>query len=99
MIIKIFLFLVSISFSTNSGYTISQNNSKIIYKSILESTGRGTFDTTLQTGWYYVVDLDNSYKRQIQKSKISYFIDPKPDKPEPKRKIPIFMITYTTSVD
>jgi len=77
MIMKIFFFLVSISFLTNCGNAISQNNSKMINKSIADSTG-GIPDTTLQTGWYYVIDLDNGYKRQIKKSQVYYFIDPKP---------------------
>ncbi|MGZ3836730.1 MAG: SecDF P1 head subdomain-containing protein, partial [Mucilaginibacter sp.] len=33
-------------------------------------------DSTLLTGWYYIVDLDNEYKRQLKKSQVYYFIDP-----------------------
>lgn len=32
----------------------------------------------LQTGWYYVVDSNNGYKRLLDKSNEYYFIDPKP---------------------
>lgn len=32
----------------------------------------------LYTGWYYTVDNDNGFKRQLDKSTSTYFIDPKP---------------------
>ena len=32
----------------------------------------------LYTGWYYVVDTPNGYKRQLDKSDIVYYLDPKP---------------------
>jgi preprotein translocase subunit SecD len=34
--------------------------------------------TILYTGWYYVVDSSNSYKRQLDKSEEAYYLDPKP---------------------
>lgn len=34
--------------------------------------------TILYTGWYYIVDTDNSFKRQLDKSTDTFFIDPKP---------------------
>ncbi|MBS1488225.1 MAG: hypothetical protein JST43_11620 [Bacteroidetes bacterium] len=34
--------------------------------------------TILYTGWYYVIDTPNSYKRQLYKSNESYYLDPKP---------------------
>ncbi len=34
--------------------------------------------TVLYTGWYYVVDTPNSYKRQLDKSDEIYYLDPKP---------------------
>ena len=34
--------------------------------------------TILYTGWYYVVDTPNGYKRQLLKSDEVYFLDPKP---------------------
>jgi len=34
--------------------------------------------TTLYTGWYYVVDSSNSFKRQLNKSDETYYLDPKP---------------------
>ena len=34
--------------------------------------------TILYTGWYYIVDTDNGFKRQLDKSTDTFFIDPKP---------------------
>ena len=34
--------------------------------------------TVLYTGWYYVVDTSNGYKRQLDKKDEIYYIDPKP---------------------
>lgn len=34
--------------------------------------------TVLYTGWYYVVDRPNGYKRQLDKSDETYYLDPKP---------------------
>ena len=34
--------------------------------------------TILYTGWYYVVDTPNGYKRQLDKSDETYYLDPKP---------------------
>ena len=34
--------------------------------------------TILYTGWYYVVETPNNYKRQLDKSDETYYIDPKP---------------------
>jgi len=34
--------------------------------------------TILYTGWYYVVDTPNSYKRQLDKSDETYYLDPEP---------------------
>lgn len=34
--------------------------------------------TVLYTGWYYLVDTENGFKRQLDKSTDTFFIDPKP---------------------
>ena len=34
--------------------------------------------TILYTGWYYVVDTPNGYKRQLDKSDETFYLDPKP---------------------
>lgn len=34
--------------------------------------------TVLYTGWYYVVDTPNNFKRQLDKSDEIYYLDPKP---------------------
>jgi preprotein translocase subunit SecD len=35
-------------------------------------------DSTLQTGWYYIVDTANGFKRQLDKDTLFYFINPIP---------------------
>ncbi len=35
-------------------------------------------DSILVTGWYYIIDTDNGFKRQLDKAEEFYFIDPKP---------------------
>ena len=32
----------------------------------------------LYTGWYYIIDTDNGFKRQLNRSTETFFIDPKP---------------------
>jgi len=39
---------------------------------------QNTKDSTLVTGWYYIVDNENGFKRQLDKMEEFYFIDPKP---------------------
>lgn len=34
--------------------------------------------TVLYTGWYYVIDSLNDFKRQLDKSEETYYLDPKP---------------------
>ncbi len=34
--------------------------------------------TILNTGWYYVVDTPNGYKRELDKSDETFYLDPKP---------------------
>ena len=34
--------------------------------------------TYLETGWYYIVDNDNNFQRQLDKSNDTFFIDPRP---------------------
>jgi hypothetical protein len=46
---------------------------------IKDSPGILKHDSTiLYTGWYYVVDSSNGYKRQLDKSAETYYLDPKP---------------------
>ena len=35
-------------------------------------------DSTLATGWYYILETENGFKRQLDKTEEFYFIDPKP---------------------
>ena len=46
-------------------------NLELIYKQNLQ-------DSTLVTGWYYIIDMENGFGRQLDKSDEFYFIDPKP---------------------
>ena len=78
MNIRIFFFLVWTLILTNCGNAIFQKNFKIVNKPISSITDEKNLDTTLQTGWYYVIDFDNGYKRQIKNSQVYYFIDPSP---------------------
>lgn len=46
---------------------------------IKDSPGITKHDSTiLYTGWYYVIDNDNDFKRQLDKSTDTFFLDPKP---------------------
>jgi preprotein translocase subunit SecD len=36
------------------------------------------FEGRLQTGWYYISDSNNTYKRQLDKTEEYYFINPMP---------------------
>ena len=35
-------------------------------------------ESVLATGWYYILENENGFKRQLDKTKEFYFIDPKP---------------------
>ena len=35
-------------------------------------------DSVLATGWYYIIETENGFKRQLDKTEEFYFIDPKP---------------------
>jgi preprotein translocase subunit SecD len=48
-----------------------KSNIDSVYSQILK-------DSILVTGWYYIIDTDNGFKRQLDKSLEFYFIDPKP---------------------
>lgn len=44
----------------------------------LKQTTNQKASTALKTGWYYVLDKENSYSKQLYKSNEKYFIDPHP---------------------
>ncbi|MBL1409905.1 SecDF P1 head subdomain-containing protein [Sphingobacterium faecale] len=60
----------------------SGNNSQVkaddkeIFVSVADTTKHDS--TYLYTGWYYVVDNDSNFKRQLDKTTESFSLDPKP---------------------
>jgi preprotein translocase subunit SecD len=78
MVTKIILLLISIPFLTNCSNKNSQNNFKIIDDSISNRLTKPITDSTLQTGWYYIIETNNGYRRQVGESQVYYFIDPTP---------------------
>ncbi len=78
MVTKISLILISVFLLTNCANTISRNNSKTINESISNGSSKPITDSVLQTGWYYIIDTTNGYKRQLGNSQTYYFIDPNP---------------------
>ena len=69
------LCLLIIFSSCNGQENVRQTDSKInidsVYSQILK-------DSVLVTGWYYILDSGNGFKRQLDKSHEIYVIDPKP---------------------
>ena len=54
------------------------NSILFFFNSFLVNTSyTNNFDTTLNTGWYYIVDT-SSYKRQLDKTQKCFFIDSVP---------------------
>jgi len=56
---------------TNTEQNIKVDDIDIIYKQILN-------DSILVTGWYFLSDIDNGFKRQLDKLDENYYIIPKP---------------------
>jgi len=69
---SIWLFLLSfiISIFLLSGYSRGHN--------IKDNPDALRSDSVLHTGWYYIVDSNSSYKRQLGNDRKYYFIDPNP---------------------
>jgi len=70
----VFVFLIA--FSSCSGQRKTDNkvvniNMDSVYNQILT-------DSILVSGWYYIIETDNGFKRQLDKSEEFYFVDPKP---------------------
>lgn len=70
--IKTTVILLTILFSS----CISTRN-KTLTNSQKDNTNINS-NTTLQTGWYFIVDKNNGVKRQLDKDTIFYYLDPKP---------------------
>jgi preprotein translocase subunit SecD len=74
---------IIISFTTICLLILTTNcNNKNSYKQLLAKNiaieKQNKADSSLQTGWYYIVEKNTGFKRQLDKSPESYFIDPKP---------------------
>ncbi len=74
--------LVSLLFLIACGNSDTIRNNRILIPDpehqIKDSPDITSFDSILYTGWYYIADINNGYKRQLDKSHDYYFIDPKP---------------------
>ena len=75
-----FLFLIFLFTSGGDSWLDDhKNNTKQAEHQINDSSDVHTTDTTyLYTAWYYVVDSPTNFKRQLDKSDETYFLDPKP---------------------
>jgi len=58
-----------------SGQKKSDETKHVDLESIYEQNMR---DSVLATGWYYILESENGFSRQLEKSDAFYFIDPKP---------------------
>lgn len=54
------------------------NKDNIIQAEILSAYELNSNSLTLETGWYHIVDKENRFKRQLDKTDEFFFIDPKP---------------------
>lgn len=73
-LICIFCLMISLT-NSNGQITPKQDDLKVkmdsLYSQILK-------DSILVTGWYYIIDTENGFKRQLDKSDETYYIDPRP---------------------
>ncbi len=53
-----------------------QNN--VIQADIEQALEQNLADSTLVTGWYYILSTEDGFKRELDKTDEFYFIDPKP---------------------
>jgi hypothetical protein len=81
-----FLFSIALLLTGCTGNSSTEHNKKIGDR-LLEDPEHHIKDSpdilkhdsnVLYTGWYYVVDSSNGYKRQLDKSDETYYLDPKP---------------------
>ena len=70
--LTIFVLLISaIGCRVQKSHEIEQLDIEAIHKQNVQ-------DSILVTGWYYIIDEDNGFERQLDKTDKFYFIDPKP---------------------
>ena len=74
-----FIFLLTACSDNNSQVKVGDRLLEDPEHHIKDSPNITKHDSTvLYTGWYYIVDTDNGFKRQLDKSTDTFFIDPKP---------------------
>ena len=74
-----FIFLLTACSGNNSQAKVGDRLLEDPEHHIKDSPNITKHDSTiLYTGWYYIVDTDNGFKRQLDKSTDTFFIDPKP---------------------
>lgn len=73
-ILIIFVFLIAFSSCNGQRKTVDKVtnvNIDSVYNQILK-------DSLLVSGWYYIIETNNGFKRQLDKSEEFYFVDPRP---------------------
>lgn len=74
-----FMFLLTACSDNNSQAKVGDRLLEDPEHHIKDSPDITKFDSTiLYTGWYYIVETDNGFKRQLDKSTDTFSIDPKP---------------------
>jgi hypothetical protein len=74
-----FMFLLTACSDNNSQAQVGDRLLEDPEHHIKDSPNITKHDSTiLYTGWYYIVDTDNGFKRQLDKSTDTFFIDQKP---------------------
>jgi len=73
-------FLIIAVFSIAFSSCNSQNHAdnKVVKVDIDSIYNQILKDSVLVTGWYYITETDNGFKRQLDKTNEIYFIDPNP---------------------
>lgn len=73
-VLIIFVFLIAFSSCNgqrNAVDKVTNVNIDSVYNQILK-------DSLLVSGWYYIIETNNGFKRQLDKSEEFYFVDPRP---------------------
>jgi len=59
-------------------FSCGDNSQKVMLANIDYTYAQNRKDSTLATGWYYITESSEGYKRQLDKTDEFYFIHPKP---------------------
>jgi len=70
----VYIAVILLSLTQCTGQTNKVDNKK----NIEDTYKKNISDSTLATGWYYICDTANGFKRELDKTVESYFIDPRP---------------------